>query len=227
MIKIQPGYSQMSMKKNIAIIGAGGMAREVAWLIENINRQTPTWNIVGFIEDKRRADIQTELLNGYKVFSEQAWLDTYKEEISVICGIGDGLIRKNIYKKYSLKPNIEIATLVDPSVRIDSSISIGQGSVICSNSIITVNSQIGSGVLINVNTLIGHDSTIGNYCTLAPFVKVSGGASLGELCSVGSGAFIIEGTSVIANSIIGPLAAVYKNIDVSGTYAGNPTRRVR
>ena len=213
--------------KDIAIIGAGGMAREVAWLIQNINRQAPTWNIIGFLEDERNSDIIGKTLNGYEVFGEETWLATYKSEICIICGIGNGLIRSSLYKQYSLKSNIEIATLVDPSVLIDDSITIGQGSVICRNSIITVNSHIGKGVIVNVNTLIGHDSTIGDYSTLAPFVKASGATSIGDFCNIGSGAFILEGTTIATKTTIGPLAAVYKNIDTSGTYAGNPTRRIR
>ena len=213
--------------KDIAIIGAGGMAREVAWLIENINRQAPTWNIVGFIEDERNKDIIGKTLNGYEVFGEDSWLATYKNEISIICGIGNGLIRSSLYTKYSSRSNIEIATLVDPSVLIDDSISVGQGSIICRNSVITVNSNIGFGVLVNVNTLIGHDSTIGDYSTLAPFVIASGATTIGDFCNIGSGAFILEGTVIVAKTTVGPLAAVYKNIEIAGTYAGNPTRRIR
>lgn len=37
--------------KDIVIIGAGGFGREVAWLIEDINRIKQTWNIIGFVDD--------------------------------------------------------------------------------------------------------------------------------------------------------------------------------
>lgn len=36
--------------KNIVILGAGGFAREVAWLIEEINNKNAEWNLLGFIE---------------------------------------------------------------------------------------------------------------------------------------------------------------------------------
>lgn len=36
--------------KDIVIIGAGGFGREVAWLIERINNESPTWKIKGFID---------------------------------------------------------------------------------------------------------------------------------------------------------------------------------
>ena len=39
--------------KDIAIYGAGGFGREVACLIERINkaRETPIWNFIGFFDD--------------------------------------------------------------------------------------------------------------------------------------------------------------------------------
>ena len=37
------------MMKDIVIIGAGGFGREVAWLIEDINKIEPQWNILGFV----------------------------------------------------------------------------------------------------------------------------------------------------------------------------------
>lgn len=41
------------MIKDLAIIGAGGFGREVAWLVERINREEKTWNLKGFIDDQQ------------------------------------------------------------------------------------------------------------------------------------------------------------------------------
>ena len=37
--------------KKLYIIGAGGFGREVSWLVERINADTPSWEIAGFIDD--------------------------------------------------------------------------------------------------------------------------------------------------------------------------------
>ena len=37
--------------KDIVIFGAGGFGREVACLLNRINKQTSTWNLIGFIDD--------------------------------------------------------------------------------------------------------------------------------------------------------------------------------
>ena len=39
----------------IIIVGAGGCGREVVNWIEDINKIEPTWNILGFLDDNRKA----------------------------------------------------------------------------------------------------------------------------------------------------------------------------
>ena len=39
--------------KNIIIIGAGGVGREVSLIIEKINKLKATWNLIGFIDDNQ------------------------------------------------------------------------------------------------------------------------------------------------------------------------------
>ena len=37
------------MIQDIVILGAGGFAREVSFLIEEMNRKSPTWRLLGFV----------------------------------------------------------------------------------------------------------------------------------------------------------------------------------
>ena len=37
--------------KDLIIIGASGFGREVAWAVERQNKVTPTWNLLGFMDD--------------------------------------------------------------------------------------------------------------------------------------------------------------------------------
>jgi hypothetical protein len=39
--------------KDIVIVGHGGLAKEAAFLIEEINRHRPTWNVRGYISGQR------------------------------------------------------------------------------------------------------------------------------------------------------------------------------
>ncbi len=47
--------------KPLVIVGAGGLGREVAWLVEDINRRKPEWNFLGFLDD----GVQGKTVEGY------------------------------------------------------------------------------------------------------------------------------------------------------------------
>ena len=213
--------------KDIVIYGSGGLGKEVVWLIENINKSVQTWNILGFIVSDSYSELFGKQIFEYEVLGGEIWLSKYEKEIYVICAIGKGLVRKSIYERISLFQNVFIATLIDPTVRIDKSVSIGVGTIICLNSSITVDTTIGNGVLLNVNSLIGHDARIGNYCTFLPHSMAAGNTEVGECCEIGSGAFIIQGAKIVENTVIAPLSAVYKDIIKSGMYVGNPARQMK
>ena len=55
----------MNQLKSLYIIGAGGFGREVAWLVERINAERPTWDLRGFIDDN--SAIQGSLQDTYYV----------------------------------------------------------------------------------------------------------------------------------------------------------------
>ena len=212
--------------KDIVIIGAGGLGKEVAWLIENINDQTPIWNILGFLEDEKHNENWGKVINGFPVLGGNSWLEDFEKEIYVICAIGKGSVRKSAFEKVSKYPNVKLATLIDPTVRIDKTVNIGLGSIICRNCTLTVNTNIGEGVLMNTGASVGHDSKVEAYCTFLTNSIAAGHTSFGECCDIGSGAFILQGKTIVANTTIAPLTTVLKDLTEPGTYSGNPARRM-
>jgi sugar O-acyltransferase (sialic acid O-acetyltransferase NeuD family) len=212
--------------KDLVIIGAGGLGKEVAWLIENINNTIPTWNILGFLEDEKHNDNWGKIINGYPVLGGNDWLFNYKKEIHIICAIGKSSVRKLVYEKITQYSNVKLATLIDPSVRIDKTVNIGEGSIICRNCTLTVDSNIGNGVLMNTGASVGHDSIVGDYCTFLTNSIAAGHTNFGECCEIGSGAFILQGKKVVANTVLAPLSSILKDITEPGMYAGNPARRM-
>lgn len=211
---------------DIVIFGAGGLGKEVAWLIENINNQTPSWKMLGFLEDENHNENWGKIINGYPVLGGYSWLKEFKKEIYVICAIGNSSARKSVYESVALYTNVKLAILIDPTVRIDKTITIGVGTTICRNCTVTVNTTIGKGVLMNTGSSIGHDSKIGDYCTFLTNSIASGDMNMGDCCMIGSGAFIFQGKKIAANTNLAPLSSVLKDITEPGTYSGNPARRM-
>ncbi len=211
--------------KDIVIYGAGGLGREVLWLIKNINRQKETWNVLGFIVDYEEA--WGEEVAGLKVLGGSQWIEDYNKELFVTCAIGKSSVRKLIYERISQMGNVRLPKLIDPTVRVDESVQVGEGSIICYNSIITVDINIGKGVLLNTGASVGHDAIIGDHCTMFTNAMAAGNTLLGEGCEIGSGAFILQGVKVCPGTVVAPVSSVLSNITEAGTYVGNPARRMR
>ena len=211
--------------KKIIIYGAGGLGKEIALLIENINFVDCSWEIIGFVDDTIK--IGTEIYAGYKVIGSQKILAALNEEIYVICAFGDGIARQSVYKIISKNKYVLIPTLVDASVNFGKNIIIGKGTVVCKGSSLTVDTRIGEGVLLNVGAIVGHDSSIGNYSTLSPRAMVAGNTKIGQRCTLGAGCFVLEGIKITDDIKIAPLSGVYRDIDKPGVYSGNPARQIR
>jgi sugar O-acyltransferase (sialic acid O-acetyltransferase NeuD family) len=208
--------------KDIVIIGAGGFGREVAWMIEDINKVNKEWNIVGFVDDNEA--IQGTEINGYKVVGNIEWLRN--QELSVVNAIGDPIIKKKVMERIEGSKNF-YPVLIHPSVIYSDKVSFGEGSIICAGSIITVNIEIGRHVIVNLDCTIGHDAVLGDYTTILPSVNVSGFVKTEECVNVGTGSAIIQGVTVGKNTVIGAGAVVVKDLPANCTAVGAPAKPIK
>ena len=178
--------------KDIVIIGAGGIGREAAWIIEEINAVNPTWNIVGFVDDN--TENWDKKLNGYRVLGGLESLNKLEVKPDVVVAIANCGIKKSIVEKLSGK--FEFATVVYPTVRVSKFVEIGQGSIIYPGVILTVNTKIGNHVIISGNCGIGHDTVIGDYSSVLWGSNFSGYDVVGEECFIGVGTKVAQGIKI-------------------------------
>ncbi|WP_426350460.1 acetyltransferase [Alloiococcus sp. CFN-8] len=208
--------------KDIVIIGAGGFGREVAWLIEEINKVNSQWNILGFVDDDKSVDGMK--INGYKVVGNLEWLK--KQQLYVINAIGDPIIKKKVMDKLEGSKN-KYPVLIHPNVIFSETVEIGEGTVICASNILTVNISVGKHVIINLDCTVGHDAVIGDYATILPSVNISGYVNIGKCVSVGTSSAIIQGICVGDNSIIGAGSVVIKDLPSNCTAIGVPAKPIK
>lgn len=208
--------------KDLVIIGAGGLGREVAWLVEDINIQNNQWNLVGFVDDNE--SIQGIEIGGYKVVGDVGWLKG--QELYVVNAIGDPVAKKKTMDKLRNSKNT-YPVLIHPSVIYSDRVTFGEGSIICAGNIITVDIKIGEHVLINPTCTVGHDVILNNYSTVLPGVNLSGFVKIEECVSIGAGSVIIQGVSVGKNTVIGAGSVVVKNLPANCTAVGVPAKPIK
>lgn len=203
--------------KKIVIVGAGGMGRETAWIIEQINDIKNEWEILGFIVDDKEQ--KEKVISGYTVLGDTNYLKTISEDIYVTVAIGNGKIRENVIKRIG---NKKFATLIHPNVNIAKTSEIGEGTIICSGAVVSIDTKIGKHCIINFNSIIAHDAILEDFVTIHVNVNISGNVKVGRYSIIGSGTSIHQKKVIGENCIIGIGSSVIKNIKDNKTALGVP-----
>jgi sugar O-acyltransferase (sialic acid O-acetyltransferase NeuD family) len=205
--------------RDIVIFGSGGMAREVAFLIEQINSTTPQWNILGFVETARERVGQQ--VGKYRVYcTEEELLD---KTLSAAIGIGTPAVNHKITSRFVQHSNISFPNLIHPSVvRDEPRVALGHGNILCAGNIFTTDITVGSFNIFNLNGTYAHDVRIADCCVFNSGVKMSGGVEVGSRCLVGAGATILQYLKIGDEVTVGAGAVVTKDVTCGSTVVGVP-----
>lgn len=210
--------------KDIVIVGAGGFAREVQFLIERINQITPAYNLIGFIDEQLPVG---SIVNNLPVLGGDDFLINYPKELAVAIAIGTGRIRETLFQQFKTNSNLYFPNLIDPSVIHSDLITLGIGNIICAGCILTVNIQISDFVNINANCIVSHDDLIDSFVTILPNTNVSGNVHVYSHCYLGAGSTIIQGITIGNNTTIGAGAVVVRDIPSNCTAVGIPAKPIK
>src|SRR5207248_7300603 len=213
--------------KRIAIIGAGGMAREVAWLLEDIslvtNEETSGYITAGFLvsDASRIGPYDSPILGDF------SWLESNQVD-ALAMGIGTPAVRLKLAKELIEKfPDVAWPTLIHPSVKWQRrTTKVGEGVIVCAGTIVTVNVRLEPFSLVNMSCTIAHEAVIGHGCALNPMVNISGGVELGRGVLVGTGAQILQYVKIGDGATIGAGAVVTKDVSPGTTVVGIPAKEL-
>lgn len=207
--------------KDIVILGAGGHAKEVAFVIEEINRASREWNILGFSE---RKDMTLDIHAGkYSVvFTDD---DLEEMDAALIAGIGHPKVLCELKRRLENLPDERLPNIVHPSVIWDrEGVSLCRGNVIFAGNVLTTDIKIGSYNCINNSCTVGHDTVIGDCCIINPGCNISGGVNIGSGVLIGAGAVILQNLKIGDNAVIGAGAVVSRDVPPGITVVGVPAR---
>ncbi len=184
--------------KNIVIVGAGDLGKEIVWLIEDINKINPTYLILGFLDDDS-SKAGSEFY-GYKILGGTEQLSELGKKIplNAVIAIRDGTVRKRIVEVHSEFVNWE--TIVHPTAVIASSSMVGKGSVFFPQVTVSVDSVLGSFGLYYIHSIICNDCVIGDYVSVMAGAIISEHVRIGDECLISSGMHVPPRKMIDSNS---------------------------
>lgn len=207
--------------KNLIIIGAGGLGRQMyAWAIE-CPEYKKDFVIVGFLDDNHHA---LDSFEGYPPVL--GGISTYqvKEDDSFLLAIGDN---ENRLKCISIikERGGSFLTLIHPGAYVYTN-NIGEGTFVTPLASIGVDAVIGENCLIQGGALIGHDVKIGNNVRIDCNVVCVGGIQVGNNVCIHTGAILNHGVKVEDDSTVGAMSFVIRKVKQGTTVFGNPAKTV-
>ena len=217
-------YDSFDATRPLVIFGAGGLGREVAVLVHQLNEAAavPRWNLQGFYDDVRPA---TPLVGGLPYLGTTADLNAVREPLSVAVAVGSSAGRAAVAARLT-SDNLFFPALVHPSVllRDYQRLHLAAGCIVQQGCILTCDVQLGRFTLLNLGCTVGHDAVIDDFCSLMPHANVGGHAHLAEGVYLGTNATVIQGVRVGAHTIVGAGAVVVSDLPADCTAVGVPAK---
>jgi len=206
--------------KDIAIYGAGGYGREVACLINAINKVKKEWNLIGFFDDGLPIGHKNEYGTIIGGISE---LNNYPHPLSIVMAIANPVLLKAIIEKIS-NSQIEFPNIITPDILFfdKNTVSMGYGNIIGFKSIISCNVRMGNFNRFNTSVFVGHDVIIGDFNMFNPTTRISGEVTIGNHNLFGVGSIVLQQKHIGNHTTIGTSSVIMKKTKDNTTYIGNP-----
>jgi sugar O-acyltransferase (sialic acid O-acetyltransferase NeuD family) len=212
--------------RDLIIVGAGGFARETAAAVAALNEVTPTWRLLGFLDDDEA--LHGRLRGGVPILGGIDEVRELPTAAVVVCtgNPRDYASRARIARRLALPPE-RYTTLVHPSAQVADGCVVGPGSVLLAQVVLTADVHVGAHVAVMPQVVLTHDDAVDEYTTIASGARLGGAARLARGAYVGSGALIREGVTIGAWSLVGTGSVVLHDIPAGEVWAGNPARYLR
>ena len=211
----------------LLIFGAGGSARETAWLGDCIFEAGRGGPVAGFV-DRDDSPLLGRELHGRPVLTLAEAVRRHPGA-SFVAAIGNPAVRAETAAGAEAAGFAPV-TLIHPNAALSRHVRLGPGTLVCAGAVLTCDIAVGRHVHLNLGCTVSHDTEIGDFATLSAGVHVSGNVRIGAFATLGVGAVVINGVPgrplrIGDGAVIGAQACVTADVAPGDTVVGVPARQ--
>lgn len=214
------------MVKDIAIYGAGGFGKEIACLINVINRTKHQWNLVGFFDDNPSLK-NCEVSHFGKCLGGIEELNAVESDLAVVIAIGNPnavrRVSEGITNHYVTFPNLICSDFYVADLE---TFSIGRGNIIQGGCRFSCNVRIGDFNVFNGDVVLGHDVKIGGFNTFMPAVRISGEVEIADQNFFGVNSVVLQQMSIGKGVRLAAGSVLFKRPKDGMLYVGVPAKKI-
>jgi sugar O-acyltransferase (sialic acid O-acetyltransferase NeuD family) len=204
--------------RNLVLLAASGLAREVVSAAQNSHR------IVGILDDD--VDLHGTLIAGVPVLGPIDRASAMDADLLLCVGSGSG--RASVARRLSLLGvgDDRFATIVDESVRVPESCTVGVGSILLAGTVLTADVSVGRHVVLMPRVTLTHDDVLRDFVTAAAGVSLGGSVIVGETSYLGMNSSVRQGVEIGRGAVVGMGAVVLNDVPAGETWVNVPARPI-
>jgi sugar O-acyltransferase (sialic acid O-acetyltransferase NeuD family) len=208
--------------KNLVIISAGKLGREVLGWAEQAIAQGAQWRIKGFLDSRADAlagfDYSTKILGAVESYQ-------VAENDVFIGAIGDPKDKVKYYTQI-VERGGHFVNLIHPLAHVGTNVQLGVGVVMAPFTCTTSDLKIGNHVTVLPFSNLTHDTVVGDWSQISSHCGVNGKVTLDEGVFLGSHACIVPGKRIGAWAFVAAGAVVANDVPAGARVYGNPGRNI-
>ena len=209
--------------KPIIVIGAGGHSKV---LIDTLLQQNV--NILGIVDSDQMKIGQSVLK--IKIVGDDFYINNYDPlNIDLVNGLGSvaaTYLREKIYM-YFKEQGYFFRSVIHSSAVISQNAVWAEGVQVMAGAVIQAGCHIGNNTIINTRTSIDHDCRVLDHVHIAPGCVLSGNVSVGFGAHIGTGTTVIQEKKIGNRVLVGAGSLVLQDIKSNLKFWGVPAREVK
>ncbi|MEG1479764.1 MAG: hypothetical protein RSD41_02030 [Kiritimatiellia bacterium] len=203
------------MKKQVLILGAGGLGREVFHWAHDCG-----YEVLGLIDDNQNA------LEGYKGYAHiLGGVDDIPLMAPIICGVGKSAVRRACVERLLVR-GAEFVSCVHPLAKVLDGSTFGRGAVIAPFAYVGADVNVGDFLFMQTGAVLGHDVAAGDFLRMDTTAFVGGFSQIGNDVTLYTGAKVMPGKTVGDHCTLGAGSVLLNNLYAGATAFGVPAQKI-